>query len=199
MTLLYDDSYPRHVLAFAGRVTPGTWTWDGQLPDAASVGDGEAGRPPAGPLVLSGLDSTGTDVTAALLAAMSAPGDVVLVAASTTYVWQATGPAVDGGGHITVPGDWDNASAVPPSGATLAVAVGAAPFSTPPPPPPPPPAPTGAWLKADIVEWLAAHGVTLDADAQTALTKGEMLTLVDDLLDGDADQAAADLATFLGS
>lgn len=42
--------------------------------------------------------------------------------------------------------------------------------------------PTSEWLKADIVQWLADHGVTMSESALMALTKAELLDLVEDLL-----------------
>jgi hypothetical protein len=48
--------------------------------------------------------------------------------------------------------------------------------------PPPPSVPTMSNTKAEILAWLADHGVTID-DSVTTLTKAELLDLVADLLD----------------
>lgn len=65
------------------------------------------------------------------------------------------------------------------------------PVVDPPPddPPPPPPVPSTGWIKADIVTWLLDNGVALDEDALTALTKSELLDLVEDLLDDEVDES----------
>lgn len=41
------------------------------------------------------------------------------------------------------------------------------------------------WLKADIVAWLHANGVTLDKKALDQMTKAELLTLAADLVDAE--------------
>lgn len=43
--------------------------------------------------------------------------------------------------------------------------------------------PSSAWLKADIVSWLGDNGATIDEEALEALTKPELLELVESLTD----------------
>lgn len=50
-------------------------------------------------------------------------------------------------------------------------------------------APTSAWTKGEIVDWLHAEGVTLTDEALMQLTKAELLEIVENMTNGDVDPA----------
>lgn len=53
--------------------------------------------------------------------------------------------------------------------------------------PPPPAVPTASNTKTEIVAWLHGQGVTLSDSALMALTKDELLSIVDDIVNGVVD------------
>lgn len=191
MTDFYYESYPPWILntrpdgEFAG-----SWTLTANDPPNA----GEANISSFA-VAVYGTDGAGGDATA-LFDAVGQDDEIAFVGASGWIDYTVNATAKTGGVYefaVTVREQHDTP---PADGAVVGVIINPFGARGGTPPPPPVTVPTSSWVKADIVAWLLLNGVAVGEPALSALTKSELLDLVEDILNDDEEALDADLANL---